>query len=114
MAGMEVRKTYRTSLTTMNPEQTKKYNAVWDVCLKNAEDLLKASKLALDGGIDHVSFHLSALAMEEVGKTFLLFVQAESEEIERDEEKDRKTAELHSYSRGRTRSIFGAGKQVDE
>ncbi len=36
--------------------------------MKNAEDLLTAAKACLDSGIDHASFHLSLLALEEIGK----------------------------------------------
>jgi len=44
------------------------FNKFRGVCLKNAEDLLKASKVSLNAGIDHASFHLALLALEEIGK----------------------------------------------
>lgn len=44
------------------------FNKFKKVCLQNADDLLKAAKISLEAGIDHASFHLSLLALEEVGK----------------------------------------------
>lgn len=44
------------------------FNKFRAICLKNAEDLLNASKTVLDTGIDHASFHLSLMALEEIGK----------------------------------------------
>ncbi len=44
------------------------FNKFKKVCLQNADDLLKAANASLEAGIDHASFHLSLLALEEVGK----------------------------------------------
>jgi AbiV family abortive infection protein len=45
-----------------------KFNKFKGISLQNAEDLLKASKASLDAGIDHASFHLTLLSLEEIGK----------------------------------------------
>jgi len=44
------------------------FNKFRKICLKNSEDLLKASKASLEAGIDHASFNLTVLALEEIGK----------------------------------------------
>lgn len=44
------------------------FNKFREICLKNSEDLLRASKASLEAGIDHASFHLTVLSLEEIGK----------------------------------------------
>ncbi len=45
------------------------------VCLKHAEDLIKAaSKLLKEENLPHISYHLSTVALEEIGKSNLLGV----------------------------------------
>lgn len=61
-------------------KRTQKFNEFRKVCLQNVDELLRASKSTLDQGLDHISFHLSALALEEIGKTSLLFAKFVSEE----------------------------------
>ena len=55
---------------------TEQLNKLRNLCIKNAEDLLHASKLALENKIDHVSFHLSKLALEELGKLHIATLEA--------------------------------------
>lgn len=50
-------------------DQLKKITAE---CLKNAQDLVKSAKLLIDENVDHICFHLAALALEEIGKITLL------------------------------------------
>ena len=54
------------------------FNKFRAICLKNAEDLLKASKICVGAGIDNVSFHLSLLALEEIGKVEMEIIKAMS------------------------------------
>ena len=55
------------------------FNSLREVCLSNAEDLLVASKSCLDTKIDHASFHLSLLALEEIGKVEMELIKSMSE-----------------------------------
>lgn len=41
-------------------------------CLTNAESLIKSAKILLDQDVDHICYHLAALALEEIGKITLL------------------------------------------
>jgi len=64
----------------MDKEKIKKLNNFRRVCLKNAGDLLKAANLLLKQKIDHAAFHLSTLALEEIGKISLMSMRFISEE----------------------------------
>ena len=56
-------------MTTMDKtEIVSNFNKFREICLRNSEDLLRASKASLEAGIDHASFHLAVLALEEIGK----------------------------------------------
>jgi len=44
------------------------------LCIKHAADLLNGSKLLLEKGLHHISYHLAALALEEVGKSVMLVI----------------------------------------
>src|SRR5690606_9588358 len=48
--------------------EIEKINKIRKLCLLNSKDLLNASLLALEDKLDHISFHLSTLALEEIGK----------------------------------------------
>jgi hypothetical protein len=48
------------------------FNRFREVSLKNAGDLLRGAKALLDAGVEHASFHLSLLALEEIGKQRVL------------------------------------------
>jgi len=52
-------------------EEINKINKFRNICLDNAEDLLKAALLLLENKIDHASFHMSVMALEEIGKSHL-------------------------------------------
>lgn len=43
-----------------------------DLCLQNAEDLIISSKKLKDSQVQHIQYHLAALALEEIGKAELL------------------------------------------
>ena len=46
--------------------------AIRNACLKNAKDLLQASKLILEKELPHIAYNLAALAMEEIGKASMV------------------------------------------
>src|SRR5690242_13074923 len=41
-------------------------------CTKNAEDLINAAKTTLNSNLPNIAFHLSVLAIEEIGKACLI------------------------------------------
>ena len=43
-----------------------------DLCLQNAEDLITSAKKLKDSNLQHIQYHLSALALEEIGKAELI------------------------------------------
>src|SRR5260221_11965513 len=43
------------------------------LCIQNAADALKAAELLAGKGVNHIVFHLSLLAVEELGKIFILW-----------------------------------------
>lgn len=45
-------------------------------CLGNAEKLLEAAKLVAKPGSNHIAYHLTVLALEEIGKSSLIFVDS--------------------------------------
>jgi AbiV family abortive infection protein len=45
-------------------------------CLANAEKLLEAAKIISKPGSYHIAYHLSALALEEIGKSSMVFMRA--------------------------------------
>lgn len=49
---------------------------ILNACLQNAESLLASAKAVLAPGQCHVSYHLAALAMEEIGKAGLILTEA--------------------------------------
>ena len=53
-----------------------KNNQKRQLCLDHTEELLKGALILLDGKLDHLSFHLSTLALEEIGKISLIATQA--------------------------------------
>lgn len=93
------------------------FNKFRGACLKNADDLLCASKLALDNKIDHVSFHLSKLALEEIGKLHLASLEAAANQIPRDKESGM-SFDLEDHQKKLSFAIwspsFGRNKQTEE
>ncbi len=65
-------------LNMSNKEIITSFNKFKDVCLRNSEDLLRASKVSLEAGVDHASFHLTLLALEEIGKMEMEIIQTMS------------------------------------
>ncbi|MDE1924684.1 MAG: AbiV family abortive infection protein [Patescibacteria group bacterium] len=59
----------------MKPEDIKKHNEFRHICLKNAEELLDGASAMLEKKLDHIAFHLSVLALEEIGKVELMGVR---------------------------------------
>src|SRR6266849_836542 len=57
-------------------------------CLQNAEELLNAAKAVEKQGSIHIAYHLAALALEEIGKSSMIFMS--SLRSPRDEEEERK------------------------
>jgi len=49
-----------------------KYKKVRQLCLKNAEDLVNSAKQLTNKKLQHVQYHLAALALEEIGKGELI------------------------------------------
>ena len=52
----------------MDKVKIEKNNELRNACLNNVKELLRAADLLLENKIDHIAFHLSALALEEIGK----------------------------------------------
>lgn len=59
----------------MKTETIRKYNHFRHHCLRNAEEFLKGAERHHGVGENHILFHLSVLALEEIGKIFLGWVQ---------------------------------------
>lgn len=55
----------------MDSAKIQQLNQFRQICLKNSEDLLKVADMALQQGVDHIAYHLSTLALEEIGKIYL-------------------------------------------
>lgn len=70
----------------MDKAKAEKHNALRKTCLANAEELLKAANFLLEKEIDHVAFHLSVLALEEIGKIELAALKLMVEEKGKDDE----------------------------
>ena len=45
-------------------------------CLINAEKLIEAAKATSKPGSYHIAYHLAALALEEIGKSSMVFMSA--------------------------------------
>lgn len=60
----------------MQKEVIDKFNEFQRICLKGSEDLLVAALASLEKGLDHIAFHLTALALEEIGKVDLVWMAA--------------------------------------
>lgn len=55
-------------------------------CNKNAEELLNAAK-AVPRGSNHIAYHLTALALEEIGKSSMIFMSSLRDQDEEEETK---------------------------
>jgi AbiV family abortive infection protein len=72
-------------------------------CLSNAESLLDSAKEISKPGRNHVSYHLAALALEEIGKASILIVRSarpfSKEEGDADDEESRVSGWLEDHER---------------
>lgn len=64
----------------MKDEKLIRFNVFRKLCLSNSEDALRSAEILLDKKVNHIVFHLSVLAMEEIGKIFIGWYQLTSEE----------------------------------
>lgn len=72
-----------------------KCKTVRDICLKNAEDLLVSAKLLINRNLQHIQYHLSALALEEIGKAELLEMSLVADINQRDATYEKSGMEDH-------------------
>lgn len=64
----------------MNDSDIQRYKQFRKLCNQNAKDALKAAELLIGKDVNHIVFHLSVLALEEIGKIFILWFNLSSEE----------------------------------
>jgi AbiV family abortive infection protein len=50
----------------------KQHSKTRDICLQNARDLITSAKRLVNSNLQHIQYHLSALALEEIGKAELI------------------------------------------
>lgn len=65
----------------MKDERLIKFNAFRQLCLSNAATALKSAEHLLGKNANHIVFHLSLLALEEVGQIFMSWIQLHQKEI---------------------------------
>lgn len=65
----------------MKDEKLIKFNAFRKLCLSNAETALKSAEQLLSKNANHIVFHLSLLALEELGQIFMSWIQLHKKEI---------------------------------
>jgi len=58
-----------------------KFNAFRQLCLSNAEAALKSAEHLFGKNVNHIVFHLSLLALEEIGQIFMSWIQLHQKEI---------------------------------
>ncbi|MDB5199170.1 MAG: hypothetical protein JWO92_1133 [Chitinophagaceae bacterium] len=56
-------------------EKYRKFNTFRTLCLKNAEDNLRAARELVNKEVNHLCFHLCILSLEEVGKIFMAWMK---------------------------------------
>lgn len=64
----------------MDTKAIAQFNDFRKLCLKNAEDHIRAAELLLDKNLNHIAYHLNVLALEELGKIFMSWIQLSSKE----------------------------------
>jgi AbiV family abortive infection protein len=72
---------------------------ILNACLLNAERLLSSAKLVMAPGQYHVGYHLAALAMEEIGKAGLIFVESMDLKNEPEQEDSRLSKWMEDHER---------------
>ena len=69
----------------MKKENLIKYKTFRNLCLENSEDALRSAELLLNKKANHIVFHLSVLALEEIGKIFISFQNFNSDDSNKEE-----------------------------
>jgi AbiV family abortive infection protein len=91
---------FRTSHPTMLWMATiEEIEPILNACLLNAERLLNSAKAVMAPGQYHVAYHLAALAMEEIGKAGLIFVESMDLKNEPEEEESRLSRWMEDHER---------------
>lgn len=72
-----------------------KYKKVRQLCLKNAEDLINAAKQVSNKKLQHIQYHLSTLALEEIGKGELIEMYSVAKLNHRDTSFEENSMENH-------------------
>ena len=72
---------------------------ILNACLLNAERLLSSAKAVMAPGQYHIAYHLAALAMEEIGKAGLIFVESMDLKNEPEEEESRLSRWMEDHER---------------
>ncbi|RXK87028.1 AbiV family abortive infection protein [Filimonas effusa] len=62
----------------MDDEKIRSYNLFRRLCNQNAESSLKAAELLKGNKVNHIVYHLSILALEEIGKIFIYYCNLNS------------------------------------
>jgi AbiV family abortive infection protein len=88
----------------MTDSDIKSYQQFRQFCHQNAEDALKAAELLLRKGVNHIVFHLSVLALEEIGKIFIFWHNLNAAETW---EKDKFTIPLDDHIKKLFWAIWG-------
>jgi AbiV family abortive infection protein len=78
----------------MEKELIQQYNQFRNFCLKNAESLLQSATQLKDQNVNHIVYHLCTLALEEIGKIFVRWMQLNQKDPT-DEEKNREALGDH-------------------
>lgn len=65
----------------MKNDRVVKFNAFRNQCLKNAQDSLHAAQELMGKNVNHLVYHLSLLALEEIGQIFMSWIKMNQKEI---------------------------------
>lgn len=65
----------------MTDEKFVKFNAFRQLCLSNAEVALNSAEHLLGTNANHIVYHLSLLALEEIGQIFMWWIQLNQKEV---------------------------------
>jgi AbiV family abortive infection protein len=72
---------------------------ILNACLLNAERLLNSAKSVMAPGQYHVAYHLAALAMEEIGKAGLIFIESMDLRSDLEDEESRLSRWMEDHER---------------
>lgn len=73
-SGCKTREACREANFTM--KNIEEITPALQACLANAEKLIEAAEASLKPGSYHIAYHLGALALEEIGKSSMVFMSA--------------------------------------